>query len=165
MGLIDEFKNFATTDAGEDGLGIEELEAERIAAEKYQFFNEAQKSFYTALEKDYEFKKQFFRWLCEGTFASFQEVRIANEAWCDERAKNELMSGNNGAAKRAKAILDYKRLMNDRTEKAEDNIENFIKFLEELTANQITSLSEASVEKLEGCLRRVTGMAKAAKKV
>lgn len=164
MGLIDEFKNFATTDEGEDGLGLEELEAERIAAEKYQFFNEAQKSFYGALEKDYEFKKQFFRWLCEGTFASFQEVRIAHEAWSDDRAKKELMSGDTGSAKKAKAILDYKRLMHDRTEKAEDNIEDFIKFLEGLTAHQITSLPADSIEKLEGCLKRVTEMAKAAKK-
>lgn len=164
MGLIDEFKNFATTDEGEDGLGLEELEAERIAAEKYQFFNEAQKSFYGALEKDYEFKMQFFRWLCKGTFASFQEVRIAHEAWSNDRAKKELMSGDTGSAKKAKAILDYRRLMHDRTEKAEDNIEDFIKFLEGLTAHQITSLPADSIEKLEGCLRRVTEMAKVAKK-
>ncbi len=164
MGLIDEFKNFATEEAGEDGLGIEELEAERIAAEKYQYFNESQKSFFSALEKDYEFKKQFFRWIFDGTFSSFQEVRIAHEAWSDDRARKELLSGENNAAKKAKAVLDYKKLLTERTTKAEDNIDDFIKMLEGLTAHQISELSADSIIKLEDCLKRITEMAKVAKK-
>lgn len=165
MGLIDEFKSFVTAKVEDEGLAMEELEAERVAAEKYQYFNEAQKSFYSALEKDYEFKKQFFKWICDDTFSSFQEVRIAYDAWGDERAKKELMTGDKGAASKAKAILDYQRLINVSTAKAEDSIDSFVKFLEQLTSSQIASLPIESINQLDRCLKRVSEMAKAAKNI
>ena len=45
MDLIGEFIEFAMSPKSEEGLGLSELEAERVAAESYQYFNEAQKSF------------------------------------------------------------------------------------------------------------------------
>src|SRR3989344_7288245 len=64
--IITDFLTYAT--APEDpndelggGLGLTEQEAESIAAKNYQFFNEAQKSFFEPLQTDLEFKANFFR--------------------------------------------------------------------------------------------------------
>lgn len=164
MELIDEFKNFATQPENE-GLGIDELDAEQIAAEKYQFFNEAQKSFYTPLSTNYEFKTQFFRQIANNTFSSFQEVRIAWDAWQDSQAKEILESGAPGAAKKAKALLEYKNFHTTGLSKAEDTIEGFVKFLNQLTSAQMTALTPGSLKQLEECLQRVIDMANAAQSV
>jgi hypothetical protein len=162
MELIDEFKNFVTQPEPE-GLGMEELDAEQIAAEKYQFFNEAQKSFYASLSTNYDFKTQFFRQIANNTFSSFQEVRIAWDAWQDVQAKEILASGTPGAAKKAKALLDYKNFHSTGLSKAEDTIEGFVKFLSQLTAAQMTALTPESLKQLAECLQRVIDMANAAK--
>lgn len=162
MELIDEFKNFAIQ-PGDDGLAIDELEAEQIAAEKYQFFNEAQKSFYTALSSNYEFKTQFFRQIASNIFSSFQEVRIAWDAWQDLQAREILEGGTPGAAKKAKALLDYKNFHTTGLSKAGDTIDGFVKFLNQLTSAQMTALTPENLNQLAECLQRVIDMTNAAK--
>lgn len=162
MEIIDEFKNFATLQDGE-GLGIDELEAEQIAAEKYQFFNEAQKSFYTELSSNYEFKTQFFRQIADNVFSSFQEVRIAWDAWQDSQAREILETGTPGAAKKAKALLDYKNFHNTGLSKSGDTIDGFVKFLNQLTSAQMTALTPESLTQLAECLQRVIDMSNSTK--
>jgi hypothetical protein len=63
--LIEDFMTFATDpvnfeDETGGGLGLSEIEAEGLCAKNYQFFNEAQKSFYDQLNTDISFKIQFF---------------------------------------------------------------------------------------------------------
>ena len=167
MELVDEFTMFATTNPGDevDGLGLSDIEAERIAADKYQFFNEAQKSLTSVLDTDIEFKQNFFRWIYEGKFASFAEVRVAGDAWNNEKAKRILMSDDPKGGKKAKAIIDYEKNFEKEVIEVEEEIDGFVKFLGELTTEQKKELSEESLLKLENALSTVVGMIKSYKKV
>lgn len=165
--IINEFMTYATTpnnpnDEDGGGLGLTELDAEKIVAEKYQQFNEAQKSFFNQLRTDFKFKIQFFEWIAEGKFASFPEVRIAYRAWENPEARAAILESVPTAAKSAKAILDY----NDRVVKSRDEvigrIDSFTKFLKEMTAEQIKFLSQASKDNLKNALEIVIKMSKAA---
>lgn len=159
MDLIGEFIEFATTPISEEGLGKTELEAERIAAEKYQQFNEAQKSFLSQLATDFDFKVQFFRWVSEGKFSSFQEVRVAWEGWNDPAVKRILLNDDPQAGKKARAEIEYKKVVKDNSGKASERISNFVVFLEQLTTVEISSLSENDIKSLKTALKKVSEMA------
>lgn len=165
--IISEFITFATADVDQSdenggGLGITEHDAETVAAKNYQFFNEAQKSFFEPLKSDFDFKIQFFRWIHSGKFSSFPEVRMAYKAWNNPEAKSVLLQPDPSAAKAAKAILDY----NDRIVKNKDEvigrIDSFVRFLGEMTANDISSLPGATKDSLEKALELVIKMSRAA---
>lgn len=165
--ITNDFLMFASSeidpsDESGGGLGLSEDEAEQIAAKNYQFFNEAQKSFFNALQTDIEFKFQFFKWIHEGKFSSFPEVRIAHKAWDFPEAKAALLKPDPSAAKSAKAIIDYDARVIKNTVNAAGKINEFAKFLKEMTADEIKSLPKASQEKLEKALELVLKMSKAA---
>ena len=104
--ITDDFMMFATADRDPEdplnsGLGMSEADAERCCAENYQFFNEAQKSFFEQLKTDADFKVQFFTWIKDRKFSSFQEVRVAYKAWQDPEIRDVLMGNQPTAAKKA----------------------------------------------------------------
>ena len=168
--IISEFLIFATAEIDlndEDcsGLGMSEQDAETIAAKNYQFFNEAQKSFYNQLKSDIEFKKQFFKWIDDRKFSSFPEVRIAHKAWLNPEAKFAIMQPDPIAAKNAKAILDYSNVVVQSKDQAIGRIESFVKFLKEMNAMQIDSLPDSSMEQLEEALQLIVKMGRAAAEI
>jgi ParB-like chromosome segregation protein Spo0J len=161
--IISEFLVFAMADVDPSdenggGLGMSEQDAETVAAKNYQFFNEAQKSFFDPLKSDFDFKIQFFRWINTGKFSSFPEVRMAYKAWNNPEAKSVLLQPDPSAAKSAKAILDY----NDRVVKSKDEvigrIDCFVRFLNEMTVSDMSSLPEATKASLEKSLELVIKM-------
>lgn len=165
--IITEFIAYATSSIDLDdelggGLGLSEQEAETVAAKSYQYFNEAQKSFFDALKKDIEFKLQFFKWIYEGKFSSFPEVRVAYSAWKHPEARAALMQPDPTAAKSAKAILDYNMRVVRSTEEAVGRIDSFVKFLQEMTATEIKLIPESTRDKLEEALIMVSKMSRAA---
>ena len=165
--IITDFLTYAT--APEDpndelggGLGLTEQEAESIAAKNYQFFNEAQKSFFEPLTTDLEFKANFFRWMTQEKFSSFPEVRIAYKAWKDPEVK-AIISGNDpDAAKDAKSTLDYNSRVVRSGEEAAGRIDAFIKFLKGMKAGEIKSLPATARENLKEALNLIERMSKAA---
>jgi ParB-like chromosome segregation protein Spo0J len=165
MELITEFIVFATSAPGDesDGLSLPDIEAERIAAENYQFFNEAQKSFRHRLDTDIDFKQQFFKWIFEEKFSSFAEVRIAEAAWDNEKARKLLMSNDPKAGSKAKALIDYERNFEKETIEVEQEIDDFVETLAKLTTAQKKEISPAYLKKLESALNTVVGMIKSAK--
>ncbi len=165
MMLIDEFINYATTvsNGDEDGLGLSELEAERIAAEYYQYFNEAQKSFRQLLEKDIEFKFNFFQWIYKKKFSSFAEVRIAADAWENEEAKRILLSDDIRAGKKAKAIIDYAKNVEKTVRNTDEIISDFVTFLGSLTTEQKKELPKDLLIKLKTAISTVVKMIESAK--
>lgn len=165
--IISEFITFAIAPSDQDdedggGLGMSEQEAETLAAKNYQFFNEAQKSFFDALKTDYEFKIQFFKWICDGKFSSFPEVRVAYKAWKNPEAKAALLQPQPTAAKSAKAILDYNDRVIRSTDEAIGRIDSFVKFLNEMTAQEMSQLPKESKDSLEKSLELVINMTKSA---
>lgn len=165
--IITEFISFATApcdpeDESGGGLGLTEQEAETIAAKNYQYFNEAKKSFFDALKTDFEFKIQFFKWIKEGKFSGFAEVRIAYSAWKSPEAKSALMQSDPTAAKSAKAILDYNSRIVRGVDETIGRIENFLRFLNEMTTEEVKLLPISSRNKLESALGLVIKMSKAA---
>lgn len=144
------------------GLGLTEQEAETIAAKNYQFFNEAQKSFFEALQTDLEFKGNFFNWIHEGKFSSFPEVRIAHKAWKDPEAKAIISSSDPGAAKDAKSTLDYNARVVRSGEEASGRIDAFVKFLRGMKADEIKTLPSKARENLQEALALIEKMSKAA---
>jgi len=167
--LIDDFLTFATDDPDPEdeyggGLGLEENAAEAKAAENYQYFNEAQKSFFNALQTEPEFKALFFRWLNEGKFSSFPEVRIAHQAWKDTEARSIIASSAATAAKDAKAVIDYKKRVLKSKNEAKVRIDEFATFLRGLKADEIETLPKPTVKKLQDSLVLVNDLVKAANK-
>lgn len=165
--IIDEFLTLATDDPDPEdesggGFGLAETEAEMLAAENYQFFNEAQKSFFDPLKTDLDFKIQFFKWIKEGKFGSFPEVRIANKAWNHPEARPVLMGPEPTAAKDAKAVLDYNARIVRGGEEVGNRIDSFVAFLGGLQANQIAALPARSIEQLRETLLLLERMAAAA---
>ena len=167
--IITEFIIFATTDPDPEdeyggGFGMTEHDAESEAAKNYQFFNEAQKSFFEQLKTDIDFKIQFFKWIHERKFSSFQEVRIAFNAWKNPEAKAALLQQDPAAAKSAKAILDYNSRVVKSKDEAVGRIESFVKFLRELTAEQLNIIPASTLEHLKESLALVAKMGEAAAK-
>lgn len=165
--IIQEFLNYATAernmdDEGGGGLGLSEQEAETVAAKNYQFFNEAQKSFFTPLKTDYDFKVQFFSWIHANKFSSFPEVRIAYKAWQDPQAKSVLCEPSPAAAKSAKAIIDYNARVVKGAEDAATRINGFVKFLAGLTASDLSKLPEDTRTNLRESLELVIRLSDAA---
>lgn len=165
--LINEYLIFAqaAADAEDEyggGLGMTEQEAVNEASKKYQFFNEAQKSFLEPLKTDIDFKIQFFKWVNQGKFSSFQEVRVAYSAWKHPEAKAALMQPEPTAAKSAKAILDYNTRIVNSTDEVVGRIDSFAKFLRQMTAQQINLLPIQTRKNLKEALDLVVKMSQAA---
>ena len=160
MNLIQEFLLFAQTDKP-DGLGLNPLEAECRAAELYQMFNEAQKSLKKKLEKDPDFKEQVFRWLYDGKFKSFVELRCAADAQDIPESWEMLHSDDPQAGKKAKTIVDSEKLMGGGS--AEKKIENFEGFLGKLKAEEIAAMSPQLLGRLQEILQKVLKMAHSVK--
>jgi hypothetical protein len=159
MELIREFTIFATSELP-DGLGLSEIEAERVAAERFQFFNEAQKSFYIPLQQDFSFKSQFFKWIYEGKFSSFQQVRIAWQAWGIDELRQELLTSNPEAAETVRAEIAYHQTGRSNKKTTHARISEFSEFLKELKASEIASLGEEDVQVLAEISSIVQRMAK-----
>lgn len=167
--ITNDFEAFATAPKDPEdelggGLGLADQEAQMLAAQNYQFFNEAQKSFRDALKTDIDFKVQFFRWIQERKFASFPEVRIAHKAWTHPEARAAILRNEPAAAKAAKAILDYNARVHQSTEEAAGRIESFVRFLRELTVEEVQQLSASVRDNLRESLQLVLNMTKAAVK-
>jgi len=165
--IIGDFLTFAMADPDQNdelggGFGMTEQDAETIAAKNYQFFNEAQKSFYDALQTDLEFKANFFIWIRDGKFSSFPEVRVAYRAWKDPEARAIIASSDPGAAKDAKSTLDYNMRVVRSGEEASGRIDAFVKFLRGLKADEIKSLPPKARENLQEALSLIEKMSKAA---
>jgi hypothetical protein len=165
--IISEYITYATTpvdleDESGGGLGLSEQDAETSAAKNYQYFNEAQKSFFDNLKTDFDFKIQFYRWIHEGKFSSFPEVRVAYKAWKHPEAKAALQGSDPSSAKSAKAILDYNSRIVRSTDEAVGKIDNFVMFLKNMTAAEIKLIPEGSRNSLEEALVLVIKMSKVA---
>jgi hypothetical protein len=165
--VIQEFIIFATANIDPDdetggGFGLSEQEAETIAAKNYQYFNEAQKSFFDPLKTDIDFKIQFFKWINESKFSSFPEVRVAYKAWQHPEAKAALLQPDPAAAKSAKAILDYNARIVRSGDEAVGRIDTFVKFIKDMTASDIKLIPESSRKSLQEALELVIKLSKAA---
>lgn len=144
--IIQSFMTYATDPVNPEddlggGLGLSETEAENICAKNYQYFNEAKKSFHNQLKTEPEFAVQFFKWIHEGKFSSFPEVRIAYKAWQSPEAKAALMQPDPTAAKAAKAIIDYNSRVVKTNDEIEGRIVNFTKFIEGINVAQLQNVS------------------------
>ena len=144
--IIKSFLGYATTpedpeDEWGGGLGMSEMDAEKICSERYQYFNEAKKSFAAPLKTEPDFAMQFFKWIAEGKFSSFQEARIAYKAWSDPKIRQVLLQKDPSAAKNAKAILDYNVAVGAVSQNLEEEIAKFSDFLKKVTFEQLLSVS------------------------
>ena len=163
--IIESFKGFVTTKIEDGGMGLSEMEAERLAQEKYQSFSDASTvaGFLQALNTDYAFSEHFFRCMAEGKYRNWQEVRVAHQVWQDPEARAEMEKGGADAGKNAKAIVDYKsRIVRDESDVA-NRIDNFVKFLKSLTTEQKERMPQESMAKLEQALEIVLKMAQKAR--
>ena len=156
--ISEEFIAFATGDVDQGGLGFSQMEAETIAAKSYQYFNEAKKSFDAALRTEADFKIQFFRWIAQEKFSSFQEVRVAYAIWKSPEALSVIEEKRPGAAKDAKTILDYnKRIVHGGVE-IEERLRKFADFVNSLTVEQVRKVPHGVCEALQGALQALDRM-------
>ena len=140
------------------GLGLSESSAESLCSKNYQFFNEAQKSFFNELKTDAEFKIQFFKWIGAGKFSSFPEVRVAYKIWNSPEAMAAMTQPDISAAKSAKAIIDYNERVIKSMGETEGRINTFVKFLQNLSVTQMKNLSQEARNNLKEALDTVIKM-------
>lgn len=164
--IIQEYISFLVTDRDPEqedagGLGLTEEDAELSAGRNYQFFNEAQKSFFNQLRTDVDFKLTFFRWIYDGKFTSFPEVRIAYSIYKSADLRSILESPSPSAAKEAKATHDYKNRAIRTEEQIGGQVEYMAKFLEELKIKDVANLSPELVTRLRKGLEALVTMAEA----
>ena len=164
LGLINNFISFATDGRDEGGFGWEELEAEKFASDRYQIFNEAQKSYYAPLTEDADFAAKFYKWVAEEKFAGSIEVKVAYEAYKDPEACRILDTEPDNAGKMARAAVEYKKRVLRTDLDLSDRISVFVKFLQRLTSEQIQGLSDDTVRKLEDALEVIRDMSVVARK-
>lgn len=155
--IIDNFEAFAKEESDPNienggGLGLSEAEAQAIAATNYEFFNEAQKSFYHQVTGDLDFQIQFFHWIQQGKFKSFPEVRVAYKIYKNAEARSYLMSDEPNAGKTAKATIDYNEKIVGTAEEAEGRIGSFLKFLKQLKIDEVQKLPPGVLADLEAIL-------------
>jgi hypothetical protein len=166
--ILDDFLLFAQQPAtpsedADPGLGLSEPEAIKLASDRYQFFNEAQKSFWNEIRTDYDFKLTFFKWIASEKFGAFAEVRIAHKAYKMPEAKAAIETGGLGAGKSAKAIVDYNERVIRTGSDADQRILSFVDFLKRLDAATIKSLAPEAVEALGNVTELVRKMSEAAR--
>ncbi len=155
--IVDEYKQFAQDepdpeDESGGGLGLSESEIEEEVSEKYQHFNEAQKSFRVPLQQDIAFKLDFFRWLHEGKFTSFAQVRAAYKAWGNPEAKNILDNQKVDAGKDAKTVVDDAERAEKKRMKISYQVRHFLDFLRGLTMDDVSELTPETLSELQGIL-------------
>ena len=164
--ITDAFIGYASGDpeSDEGGLGMLEIEAEGIAAEKYQMFNEAKKSLHGHLSKDQDFAEWFYTLMAkDGVFKTWEEVRVAYRAYQHLEGKAILDEGKPGAGKVVRALIQHEENSIKKRVQAQYAIEKFVKFLNGLSTDQKREISDASLEKLREALVLVDKLVLAAK--
>ena len=159
--LIEDFTGVVTSPKEQGGLELTEMEAQKIAHEKYQLFNEA-KALYRPLKENPEFATDFFRHMAQDKFRAWQEVRVAFQAWQDPEARAELEKGGEGAGKNAKAVVDYKSRIVKSTSDVSNRVDDFVKFLEGINAGQMKQMSQEVIGKLDKALVLIRDLTKEA---
>lgn len=164
--IIQEYISFLVSDRNPEqedagGLGLTEEDADLSAGKNYQFFNEAQKSFFNQLRTDADFKLTFFRWIYDGKFTSFPEVRIAYSIYKSAELRSILESPSESAAKEAKATHDYKNRAIKTEEQIAGQVEYMAKFLEELKVKDVANLPRELVDRLRKGLETLVAAATA----
>ena len=163
--IITEFKTFVAVGRDEGGLGLTEMEAEQITQEKYHLFNEASTApgLAQALLNNSSFAEDFYRWMAEGKYRNWQEVRVAYQAWQDSEARDAMIKGGSNAGKDARAIVDYNSRVIREGSNVASKVEAFLKFLQGLKFGQIDEMSLESVGKIEKLLPRILDWIKKAR--
>ena len=156
--IIEDYKIFASSDPDPEddsggGLGLTESEIEKQVSERYQFFNEAKKSFLVPLQKEANFKLAFFRWIHENKFRSFPQVRIAYKAWNNLEAKEILDSQTSDAGKDAKTVVDDAERSEKKRMAVSHQVSHFLEFLRRLNMEDLDKLTAESLTKLKDILK------------
>ena len=159
--IIDDYKTYALDNPNPEdetggGLGLEEDEVEKEISDMYQFFNEAQKSFFDPLQKEVEFKLSFFKWLHNKKFKSFNQVRIACKAWGNSEAKKILDDkSSDDAGKRAKTIVDAAEDAERNKQHVYTETKKFLGLLSDLTLENINELESKTLNELREILKKL----------
>lgn len=167
--ITDAFITYATGDSDmeEGGLGLSELEAERIAADNYQFFNEAKKSFHGALS-DNDFANLFYTLIAKGKkdggfFKRFDEVRCAHDGYKHSIGREILETAAAGGGRDLKALIQMEKSNLQARQSNEGRIEEFVAFLRKLSAEQMRDISDNAFNGLRESLVLVQKLVEAAK--
>ena len=154
--LIDDFRAIATADLDPEsdyggGFGLSDIKVDEIITAKYQFFNEAQKSFYNELQTNIDFKTSFFSWLKNDKFKNFQEVRVALKIFNNEEAKREINKDQSDAGRTAKAVIEYQeRVVNKYDFKSK--IEELLVNIKTMTVEDLRHVPERLLPMLDEAL-------------
>jgi hypothetical protein len=151
---IQEFIGYATTPKDDEepdrgGLGLDDGDANDLANEHYQKFNEAQKSFRNQLETNPEFTRTFFKLLAQNKFKTWTEVRYAYEAWSDPAIRKVLLSDDPDAAKRARIKVESKAKDEADALTHEQQIDAFTQFLSKLEVDEILNIPKEKIQQLK----------------
>ena len=161
--MINEFIKYAVTESvpesDQEGLGKEDLEAEKVASDSYQYFNEAQKSFRNPLLENSVFAALFYDLIDQGDFfKSFVDVRFAYKGYLDEDCRAIMESKRPGGGRDVRLHIQMAERQAKKIKGVQPTIEDFIDFLNKLSTAEKKAISNDTLGRLQEALSLVEGM-------
>jgi hypothetical protein len=154
-GLAMDFKEYFETEHG-----IPETEIELRIQEKFEYFDELTKSgVWGSLSHDPDARDEVFRWLWDGKFKSFADVRSVPKILTDPVARIQANQDDADAVKRAieTVIVNDPVRAKDKTA-ADAKIRQFAEWLGSFRPEEFKSLETGTLERLQQMLDTVTAM-------
>jgi hypothetical protein len=165
MDFIEEFNEYHSSEDEETGRKPkDEYDIKWKSQEYFEYFDELTKTnVLKVLESDSEFRARVFEHLYDDDFISFVEIRKLPSIALDRKARDSFMSDAGRDA--VKGALDW-LAMTGIAKKAidlNDRILGFKRFLESLTAQEMSTLNLVTVKELQVIAEMLAAMAAAAK--
>ena len=168
--IAEKFINYSMTEPDHEsergglGLSMEEAEEAAFAGNNYQFFNEAQKSYFKQLNEEPEFAVLFYNLICKrGFFSNFPEVRCAYEGYKDKENCLPLMrKGEPGGGSKVRLHVQTIKEGLVTIKSVQETFSEFHDYLNNLTTEDKKAISGEVLEKLRDTLRLVESMVQAA---
>jgi len=162
MNCIEEFQDFHSEADVEAGRNAKDEYDITMRAQKYfEYFDELQKSaVQRTLQVDPELRAKVFERLYDGDFVSFAQIRKIPAISADRYARDKFMLGNGHQA--VQDAIDW-ITVTGMARKAVNNNErviSFKRFVDNLSAKEISELDPLAVTGLEGILTKVVEMAR-----
>ncbi len=156
--LSEDFLNFLFHD--EEVL---EHEARLFIQDKFEYFDELSKpQVIASLKYDPDSRDEVFRWLWDGKFKNFADVRKVPKVLSDPEARSVANQEDDGAFRRA---IDRLVINDPNNYKSKDNyskrIKNFVSWLQQFNLKELSEFDDALVSDVENAARELSSVSKA----
>jgi len=146
---------------------ILEYEARLFIQDKFEYFDELTKPQVSAsLKYDPDSRDEVFRWLWDGKFKNFADVRKVPKVLTDPEARSVANQEDDAAFRRA---IDRLVINDPNNYKSKDNyskrIKNFVSWLQQFNLKELSDFDDSLVRDVEEAAKELTSVSKALKEL